>query len=112
MTLHLIHGREYLDRSIIQNPGDDKRLTFVTILLFEFSAVSLKCLISLYFHENFIIFVFAITVPQVILDIVGIDFLKVFPPLLGQLEIKVHLNLGAAATGNDRIVLLVAQPLL
>ena len=47
-----------------------------------------------------------------ILDIVSIDFLKVFPPLLGQLEIKVQLNFGAAATRNDRVVLLVAQPLL
>lgn len=47
-----------------------------------------------------------------ILDIVSIDFLKVFTPLLSQLEIKVHLNLGAAATSNDRVVLLVAQTLL
>ena len=47
-----------------------------------------------------------------ILDIVSINFLKVFPSLLGQLEIKVHLNLGAAATRNDRVVLLVAQTFL
>jgi hypothetical protein len=48
----------------------------------------------------------------VILDVVSIDFLKVLTPLLGQLEIKVHLNLGATATRNDRVVLLVTQPLL
>ena len=47
-----------------------------------------------------------------ILNVVSIDFLKVLTPLLGQLEIKVHLNLGATATRNDRVVLLVAQPLL
>ena len=87
-------------------------MPFVTILLFKFSAVSLKCLIGLHLNKNFIIFVFTITVPQVILDIVSINFLKVFPSLLGQLEIKVHLNLGAAATRNDRVVLLVAQSFL
>ena len=46
------------------------------------------------------------------MDIVGIDFLKILSPLLGQLEIKMHLNLGASAARNHRIVLLIAEPFL
>lgn len=112
LTLHLVHSGENFHWPIIQNPCDYKRLAFVSILLFKFFAVSLESLISFNLNEYFIIFVFAVGIPEMILDIVGVNLLEIFSPLLLHLNVKVHSYFGATPTWDHCVVLLVAQSLL
>jgi hypothetical protein len=72
----------------------------------------LESFIRFHFDEDFVVLVLAIGVPQVVLDVVGVDLLQILPPLLVQLDVEVHGGLGAAPTRDNSIVLLVLQPLL
>ena len=83
-------------------------MALIAILLFKFFAVSLESFVSLYLNEYFIIFVFAIGVPEMILDIICINLFKILSSLFLHLNIKMHCYLGAAPAGDYSVMLLIA----